>query len=73
MNSRKLIALLLYITVIIIFFVFEPAMMFDDAGKMKIFDYNMAENTSLLSLVILSPLIAIVCYFLIIVVEMVIT
>lgn len=49
-------------------------MIFDDDGNMKIFDYDTSNNdSSLLSFTVLLPFIAILCYFIITVIEMVIT
>lgn len=74
MISRKIIALSLYITIISILFIVKPAMIFDDDGNMKGFDYDTSNNdSSLLSFTILLPFIAILCYFIITVIEMVIT
>ena len=46
MFSRKLITFILYVIVLILIFIMQPAMFFDKDGNIKSFDYNIDnENT----------------------------
>lgn len=70
MFSRLFITILLYITLIILIFIIKPSMMFDSTGNLKHFDYENSANTSLLTIEIALPFLAILCYFIVIIFEM---
>lgn len=74
MISRKILTICLYITIVLSIFIFQPAAIFNDDGTLKCFDHNTSENnTSLLSVVVLMPFVAILCYFIIILIELICT
>lgn len=72
MFSRLFITILLYITLVFLIFIAKPSMMFDINGNLKHYDYNNTSETSLLTIEIALPFLAILCYFVIIILEMII-
>jgi len=72
MFSRLFISIILYITLVILIFVIKPSMMFDIDGNLKHYDYNNTCETSLLTIEIALPFLAIISYFIIIILEMII-
>lgn len=54
-----IIPILLYIIILILFFLFKPTLFFDKKGNM--YRYN---NKSMLTLDIIYPIIALLCYYL---------
>jgi len=74
MISRKILTICLYITFCLSIFVFQPAVMFDNDGNIKCFEYDTEDNNnSLLSIVVLLPFIALLCYFAILLLELICT
>lgn len=72
MYSRKYLSIFLYITIIIFIFIFKPKNMFDKDGNIKHFDYDNDIGSSLLSIEIVLPILAILCYFITIILELII-
>jgi hypothetical protein len=72
MFSRLFLTILLYITLVFLIFIIKPSMMFDANGNLKHYDYNNTSETSLLTIEIVLPFLALLCYFIIIILEMVI-
>lgn len=70
MFSRLFLTILLYITIVILIFIIKPSMMFNSSGNLKHFDYENTTDTSLLTIEIALPFIAIICYFIMIIFEM---
>jgi hypothetical protein len=69
--ARWLIALILYGAVIALIVHFKPAMMFDAEGKVKKWGVCTDGGYSVLSPQILFPLIAILCYFVVVLIELI--
>jgi hypothetical protein len=66
------IAILMYVIMLLSIFLFKPAMMFDEKGKIKHFSYDESEtNGSLMNIEIVLCTLAIICYFAMIVLELV--
>lgn len=65
--------IMLYIICLLLVFFFKPAMMFDENGGIKHFDYEQ-DNTSssLLNIEIVLCVLAIFCYFVVIAMELII-
>lgn len=59
-----LFAILMYIFVLVFIFIFKPSFMFDINGNFK--TYN---SKSLLTLDIIYPIIALLCYFIVLVIK----
>jgi len=59
-----LLVILLYILILLLIFYFKPSFMFDIYGNIK--TYN---SKSLLTLDIIYPIIALLCYFIILVIK----
>jgi len=73
MFSRITITVILYMTVLLLIFFYKPAMMFDAEGNIKHFDYDTSvNNVSLLSMEVILPIIALLCYFIVIIFELII-
>jgi|688.fasta_scaffold286192_2 hypothetical protein len=76
MFQRKitlLITISIYILFVGLLFVLQPAMMFDKEGNIKQFNFNWVDDTTLIPLVLALPLLAVVIYLLVLVVEMIMT
>ena len=58
---RILITLLIYIVILSILYLFEPAFMFEDTGKLKTIGYA-DENRSLFSVYLLTPILILFIY-----------
>ena len=59
-------AILLYISLLLLIFLFKPSFMFDIYGNFK--TYN---SKSLLTLDIIYPVIALLCYFIVLVIKII--
>lgn len=73
MISRFYTVIILYTIFLLLIFIFKPAMMFDARGHIKHFDYEEENISSLLNIEIVAPILAILCYFIVISVEMIMT
>lgn len=71
MFSRLFLTIILYITIVVAIFVLKPSMMFDLNGNMKHFDNVNKCDTSLLTVEIVLPFLALLCYFIILIFEMI--
>lgn len=72
MFSRITMTILIYISVLLLIFYYKPAMMFDAEGNIKHFDYDTTiTSVSLLSIETMLPIIAIICYFVVIICELI--
>jgi len=61
-----LFAIFLYISILLLIFLFKPSFMFDISGNFK--TYN---SKSLLTLDIIYPIIALLCYFIVLVIKII--
>lgn len=53
-------------------FMFKPSMMFDINGKIKHFDFDTTSSTSsLLSIETVLPVVALLCYFIVLIMELI--
>jgi len=74
MISRKYIVILLYICCVLLIFYFKPAMMFDTIGNIKQFNYEENDkSSSLLNIELVLTVIALLCFFIILSMELVFT
>ena len=73
MFLRKLITVLVFITIVILLFVFQPSMMFDKEGNLKNFNYTVDDNTTLIPMILVVPFLAIMSFLIVLVVEIIIT
>ena len=72
MFSRITITILIYIIVLLLLFYYKPAMMFSNEGNIKNFDYDTELiSSSLMSIEVILPIIAVMCYFLVIILELI--
>lgn len=73
MISRKVITVLIYILLVVLLFVFQPSMMFDQYGNIKVFDFETRDDTTLMPLILILPLLAIISYMIVLMIEMIMT
>lgn len=74
MISRKILTLLVYILLLSLLFVFQPSLMFDSNGNIKEFSIKNNDNTTtIISLTIVLPILAILCYFIVLIFQMILT
>lgn len=73
MFSRKLITIFLFITILLLIYLLKPSLMFDKDGTIKNFGYISEEKTTLITIFIAIPIIAIICYILVLSFELVYT
>ena len=73
MISRKVITVLIYILLVVLLFVFQPSMMFDQDGNIKVFDFETRDDTTLMPLILILPLLAIISYMIVLMIEMIMT
>jgi hypothetical protein len=71
-KSTLIVTILIYILLVGLLFIIQPAMMFDKDGNLKDFDFANNDAT-LIPLILALPLLAIIVYFLVLVVEMIMT
>lgn len=72
MIKRIYIVVILYIICLLLTFLYKPAMMFDDNGNIKHFNYDESDTSgSLLNIEIVLCILAILCYFLVITFELI--
>jgi Ca2+/Na+ antiporter len=72
MLSRIYFVILLYIICLFLIFLYKPAMMFDDKGCIKHFSYDESDtNASLMNIEIVLCILAILCYFIVLAGELI--
>lgn len=73
MLGRIHIVIMLYIICLFLIFLFKPAMMFDQSGNIKHFNYDESDTSaSLLNIEIVLCIFAIICYFIVLAIELII-
>lgn len=73
MLKRIHAVIMLYAICLLLVFFFKPAMMFDENGGIKHFDYEQDDTSgSLLNIEIVLCVLAIFCYFIVVAVELMI-
>jgi Ca2+/Na+ antiporter len=73
MVKRMHIVILLYVICLFLIFLYKPAMMFDQNGNIKHFDYeNNNTSGSLLNIEIVLCTFAMICYFIVLALELMI-
>ncbi len=73
MRGRMYYVILLYVICLFLIFLFKPAMMFDENGGMKHFSYDENDTrASLMNIEIVLCTLAILCYFAVLAVEMIV-
>ena len=69
--KRMYVVILLYITCLLLIFMFKPAMMFDEDGNIKHFSYEEQDtSSSLLNIELVMCILAIFCYFVVVAAEL---
>lgn len=73
MVKRMHIVILLYVICLFLIFLYKPAMMFNQNGNIKHFDYEYNNTSgSLLNIELVLCIFAIICYFIVLALELVI-
>jgi len=70
---RKALTVLLFITLVILLFVFQPSMMFNENGDLKNFNYEGSANSTLLPMILIVPILAILSFLIVLIIEMILT
>lgn len=73
MISRKVITLLMYVIMVILLFIIQPSMFFDHDGNIKSFNFEVSDKTTLIPIILILPVLAIIAYLIVLVLEMIFT
>lgn len=72
MIHRIYLILVLYVICVLLLFVFKPAMLFDASGNLKHFNYDERDTkASLMNIEVVLFILAILCYFAVLVLELI--
>jgi len=71
MFSRRIITLVIYLIIVSIIFITQPYIMFDDDGNMKNFGYKIDNETTIIPVMLLLPLLALVLYLTVLMIELI--
>lgn len=73
MIKRIYIVICLYIILLLLFFAYKPAMMFNSNGSIKQFNYEENDtSSSLMNIELVMSILAIFCYFIVLSIELII-
>lgn len=72
MYSRKYIIVVIYVILLLLIFLLKPSMMFNEKGEIKHFGYNNDNQTSLLSIELIIPILIVISYILYLIIELII-
>jgi len=71
MFSRRIITLVIYLIIVAIIFITQPYIMFDSDGNMKQFGYKIDNETTIMPVMLLLPLLALVLYLTVLMIELI--
>jgi len=71
MFSRRIITLVIYLLIVAILFVTRPYIMFDGDGNMKKFGYKIDDETTIIPVMLVLPLLAIILYLTVLMIELI--
>tara|TARA_B110001450_G_scaffold75701_1_gene72077 strand:+ start:1669 stop:1890 length:222 start_codon:yes stop_codon:yes gene_type:complete len=71
MFSRRIITLVIYLIIVAIIFIAQPYIMFDGDGNMKQFGYKIDNETTIMPVMLLLPLLALVLYLTVLMIELI--
>tara|TARA_B100000795_G_scaffold269969_2_gene261481 strand:+ start:15955 stop:16176 length:222 start_codon:yes stop_codon:yes gene_type:complete len=71
MFPRRIITLTIYLFIVSIIFTTQPYIMFDDEGNMKKFGYKIDEDTTIMPVMLVLPLLALILYLIVLMIEII--
>lgn len=71
MFSRRIITLVIYLIIVAIIFMTQPYIMFDVDGNMKKFGYKIDEETTMIPVMLVLPLLALILYLTVLMIELI--
>jgi hypothetical protein len=71
MFSRRIITLVIYLIIVAIIFMTQPYIMFDEYGNMKKFGYKIDNETTIIPVMLVLPLLALILYLTVLMIELI--
>lgn len=71
MFLRKIVTIILFVIILLLIFFFKPSLMFNKDGTIKNFGYT--DEESVITIFIAIPIIAIICYIIVLSLELIYT
>jgi hypothetical protein len=71
MFSRRIITLVIYLIIVFIIFMTQPYIMFDEDGNMKKFGYKIDNETTMIPVILVLPLLALILYLTVLMIELI--
>lgn len=71
MFSRRIITLVIYLIIVAIIFMTQPYIMFDVDGNMKKFGYKIDDETTMIPVMLVLPLLALILYLTVLMIELI--
>jgi hypothetical protein len=71
MFSRRIITLVIYLIIVAIIFMTQPYIMFDGDGNMKKFGYKIDDETTMMPVMLVLPLLALILYLTVLMIELI--
>jgi hypothetical protein len=71
MFSRRIITLVIYLIIVVIIFMTQPYIMFDDDSNMKNFGYKIDDETTMIPVILVLPLLALILYLTVLMIELI--
>ena len=71
MFSRRIITLVIYLIIVFIIFITQPYIMFDEDGNMKKFGYKIDNETTMIPVILVLPLLALILYLTVLMIELI--
>ena len=73
MISRKIISISIYLIIVVLIFVMKPDIMFNSEGEMKHFGYYNNEETTIIPVILVLPILALLLFILTLIIECIYT
>jgi hypothetical protein len=71
MFSRRIITIVIYLVIVAIIFALQPYIMFDNDGNMKKFGYKVDDETTIIPVMLLLPILALILYLTVLMIELI--
>jgi hypothetical protein len=73
MFSRKIISISIYLMIVILIFIIKPEIMFNSDGEMKNFGYYINEETTIVPVILVLPILALLLFVFTLIIECIYT
>jgi hypothetical protein len=73
MFSRKIISISIYLIIVILIFVTKPDIMFNSSGEMKHFGYYNDDESTIIPVILVLPILALILFILTLIIECIYT